>query len=434
MRDTSGAEDMELEGSELEALSASSVGLPDGHPGDSNEVADQESVNEPQGPIYVCRVALPLLRLSDDTPPMFTMPEARKLAAEVEAKVRNALAEDPRVAEVYPSRALEVDNARTHTFFDFDMGADNLIEALSTFQVLRFNDVLQFRVRVPAKNQPKYRSRDDVPSDEYLVVWDGVSAAVQWEQQTTMATGSGGHVVLDLLCDIGAVAGYPVEILACSAGCHHRFVHADFVTFDDDDLPSNFAKAGETPVGSTVVVPFRRHDDAFDNLMHTYVVLHPVLNSFAETKALADAVSFLEDRGRRDATEILDIAYRRAARSHLPDVRNWWRDKRKLRGSRRRTRQLIAGLWLTLATTDEHVRTWQWSNARFNELLEGRRLTELKSDFDTGEHEIQSMDLSLVRASLEEISSRMEGRMMLMAGFAGAGAALAGSTVTALLT
>lgn len=394
-----------------------------------------EAVTSGPVPVYVCRVALVLLKLPEDAEPLFTSPAARALSADVSGKLVAALEAEPRVMEVLArDEEAEIDNARTHSFAEMHPHEDSLIDALKTRQVLRLNELLRFRVRVPIKNQPKYRSMDDVPSDEYLVYWDGVSAIVQWGQEAPRATASGGHVALDILVDVAHAAGYEATVMACSPGCHHRFVHTDLVAFASDDVPDALQRTGRTPVGSTLVVPFRRREDDIENLDRVYAGIHSAINAFAETQDLADELRFLEDRTRRDSAEILQITYGQVARRRLPDLRGWIVDLWYLKGSRRRKRQLIAGLWLALAVMDARVRQWQYLNARFRGLLAERKLGELGVDLDTREEQIRSLDLGLVRASLEETATRMEGRMMLIAGFAGAVAALAGAALAALLT
>ncbi len=367
---------------------------------------------------------------------MFVGAEARTLSAEVEKKLREALSADTRVSEVYPAQdAFDVDNARTRTLYEFDPEAENLLDSLGSFQGLTLNSTILFRVRIPEKNQPKYRSMDDVPADEYLVAWNGLALAVQWDQSSPRATGSGGHVVLEILESVGESAGYPVVVLVCSPGCLHRFVHADFVTFELlEDPPDHFHVAGETPVGSTVVTPYSREADDQRNLLRTFSrVASPLLN-FAEAKASSDVIHYLADSAKRDSAAMLSNSYEWAARRRLPDVRGWISDLWAMRGSRRETRQLIAGIWLALAVIDSHLGPFQRIHAHFLEVLQSRGLAEVQDFLDAGEESISSMNLTGVRASLQETSSRLEGRLLVAATFAGAVAAMGGAAIAALLT
>ncbi len=396
---------------------------------------DSEDAQEGgSGPISVMRVALALIRMPEGQPSVFVGHEARALSAPVEVAFREALAADPRVTEVLPATdRQDVDNARTHTYFEFKSDQPNLIDAVETYQAMRLNQSIWFRVRVPVKNQPLYRNVDDVPSDEYLVAWNGISLAVQWDQSERTATGSGGHIVLDILESAGESAGFPVVVLACSPGCKHRFFHFDVVSFEGDDQPDHYHVYGETHVGQAVCSPWGRGSTDVETLRMNFGSLVRLLEQYGATKILADHIAFLQGRARADATEILAIAYERAAARRFPRVSGAISDRWALLGSRRRTRQLIAGLWLALASVDSLTGSWKGFNAHLQELLKSPDVEELQAEFDPDSGVVESLDLSLVRESLLETASRLEGRSLVIATLAGACAALAGSGLTAVL-
>jgi hypothetical protein len=397
------------------------------------EVVDS---NDSANPIYVCRMALTAVRVPSDVEFDHVGPEASAFAAEVESKFRAALAADPRVSELIDSNAsFEVDNARTRTLYQIDAEASNVLDSVGAFQGLTLNSVIVFRVRVPKKNQPKYRSMDDVPADDYLAAWDGLSLAVQWNQTHPGATGSGGHVVLEILEQAGEKAEFPVSILTCTPSCLHRFLHLDFVTFEDEcGCGKGFHLSGETPVGRTVIAPFGRAESDVRNLYQTFFAVSSVLHVFAETRSDAEYILHLAYRSRIDSSEVLYISYQRADRSRLPDFTSWVKDLWDLRGSRREARRLIAGIWLALAMIDARLGTYLNRNSRFNELVDEKQLTELRSFLETEHQSVADLDLAGVRASLQETATRMEGRLLIAATFGGAAAALIGASVAALLT
>lgn len=385
--------------------------------------------------VYVMRAALAQIRLPEGQEPIFTLPAARSLATVVDASFRDALAKDARVTEVIDADAdFEIDNARTYTRNRFNPDEEHLLDAVESYQVLRLNDLIWFRVRVPAKNQPRYRCMNDVPADEYLVVWDGISLGVQWLQQEPRVTGSGGHVVFDILEEVGRRAGYPVEIVACSPGCHHRFVHGDFISFDSADLPKQYKVSGPTQVGCTIVSPHRFLEDDQANLLRNFAEIHAALDDFAEAQAVADSIAFMESRARSDSTEVLQLSYLRAARTKLPNALGALRDLWRLRSSSRRIRQLIAGLWLALASVDADLAHWRARLASLEALIDARGLGELRDVLDPGRKVVEGIDLTMVRAALQEMATRLEGRALLWATTAGACAALAGAALAALLT
>lgn len=208
--------------------------------GDSDHGSDSADTS-----VFITRVAVCVLRLPEDAGSMFTTPEARSFAESLQGKFEKALQLDSRVAEVIAVPAHPFDNAATDTYWEVRIEADKLTDAFARYEGLRFNRPTVFRVRVPAKNQPRYRSLDDVPADEYLVAWDGQGVVVQWEQDSPRSTGSGGHIVLSLLEELGQSIGLSVEVIACATHCHHRFVHADFVSFSGEHDHDQFEIRGD---------------------------------------------------------------------------------------------------------------------------------------------------------------------------------------------
>jgi hypothetical protein len=287
-------------------------------------------------PLFVCRIALALLRMPDGTHPLFTSPESAALGAKVESDLRRALNDDSRISElIEESDHRSTDNALTLTFYDPDTETISLkSEDEDRFQAMRLNTLLTFRLQVPPKNQPRYRSADDVPTDAYTVAWNGVMAAVQWSQASARATLSGGHVALEVLGEVALAAGYELKILPCDPSCLHQFVHADIVTFDNPDFPSRFRVTGESTTGETIVTPFRRKADDLKNLRSTFAALYTCVELYAETKTIADRISDLESAARDSAAQLMLINYRSASRARLPRlkaVRDLW----EMRGGRR---------------------------------------------------------------------------------------------------
>jgi hypothetical protein len=387
-------------------------------------------------PVFVCRVAVALLQMPPTTESMFTSPAARTLADEVESRFRDALASDGRILEVIEDKPedLKTDNARIDSYTRINLEAKSLTEAVTPVPVLRLNSTISFRVRIPAKNQPKYRSRDDVPSDDYLVAWNGVTLAVQWEQPEPFATGSGGHVVLTILEEIGESVGYPVRIVACAPVCQHRFIHGDFVTFTSEDPPDHFHVSGETPVGSTVATPYSKNSEDRINLGRTFDALSGLVEEYGSSKVVADAIHLLEWRARVGSQEMLDLAYERVGRRRFPHILGALADTWKLRNSRRRTRELIAELWLALVSLDTYKVTWKAKNLHFEKSFSEPPFQELRTLLDVGSDVVRGQDLSLLRSATQEVSSRLEGRLLVIATLMGALGGVGGAALAALLT
>lgn len=389
--------------------------------------------------IRVTRVAVCLLRLLAGSQSLFTFPAARELSDRVTAQLIKALQSDTRVSEVITAPAsVEFDNARTVPFFDIGPDEDGPALGVEAYEALRLNSSVEFRVRIPAKNQPRYRSMDDVPTDEYLVSWDGTVLYVQWDQDHPGSTGSGGHVVLTIIEEITRSAGFEAVVMACSRGCHHRFIHGDFVQFDTDDVPDHYHKIGKSPTGSGFVAPIPVGTDAVDDLRRMRSHLSVLVETFAATKTIADAILYWGWRARTDAGTTIAIAYERASKRPWYRPIGWLVDSWGLRGSSRHTKKLLSGQWLCLASIDSQMTNWREGDRRFAKRLETKRLKELATLFDTSADQVRSLDTTTVRASLDDVASRAEGRSLRFATLAGAACALVGAifgaAAAALLT
>jgi hypothetical protein len=406
---------------------------PDAGPEGQVEAAGQEE----KSPIFVCRAALATLRIETDIDDQLPVPRVRELSRTVESDIREALAADARVSEVLPTkREFEVDNASLMRLFELRDFSSDLLDSFDYFHAIRFNESIQFSIRIPRKNQPRYRNLDDVPSDEYQVLWNGMAVFVQWKQDDRYATGSGGHVVFEILTDTALAAGYEVEIHACSPGCFHRFIHGDFVTFDEACGDSDVIHShGRTPTGRSVSLPFDADfDDPARNLRKTAHLLDSVLEAYIKAKSSADEILFLEQKIHFYNQELLTISYFRAARSPITRPIAWVKERFELRGAQRDMRKDVASIWLSLARIEAEMRTWAHFLRVFKERISERHMEDVSDLLELGEDAIDQMDLTLARDSITEASSRLEGRLLLAATGAGAIAAIVGGTIATILT
>jgi hypothetical protein len=387
------------------------------------------------GPIYVTRFALAPLKVPQLTEQLSPGPDAHKLSDSVTESLLKALDKDSRVSGVLEIQEhFHVDNARTFTFNALDEGEEDLGKAIESYYSLRLNTAIRFRVHVPIKNQPRYRGLEDTPAEDYLVLWDGLWVAVQWSQETPRATGSGGHIALDVLEDVARSAGFEVKIIACAPGCMHRFAHADLVTFSGERANhSTFHSTGRAGVASTVVTPFSYASDDAVTLSQIEGALAVIMGYFAETKSVADGILFLEERARNNSAELLNISYLRASKRRFPHLLGWLKDSFRLLGSRSHSRKLIAEMWLSLALIESWKRSWNDRNAALAESLEAGNAQALASDLDDGRG-VEDIDMTLVRESLQETATRMDGRAILWATLLGAVAVLAGAALAGVLT
>lgn len=399
----------------------------------SAESSEDADANDDSS-VFITRVASCVLRLGEDAPWMFTTPEARALADELQSRVTARLRADSRVTEVVEVPVHPVDNAATHTYWKIDPAKQELEDAAVPYQGLRLNQPSLFRVRIPIKNQPLYRNIQDVPSEEYLVLWDGVNVIVQWEQSKPRSTGSGGHAVLDLLTQAVKEAGYEVEVLACAPTCHHRFLHADFVSFSHGEHDHDFKITGEARIGVTVENPLGKRQSDEENIWTFYMYVQTPLAIYGQGRSTSNYIFFLEERIRQDAAISLQLAHERSRKSSVRHPVLWARDSWRLRGTSRHIRELMSGLWLALVTLDAQRGSWRHTHDRLVESLTASRMPGLSEPFDIGERQVQSQDVGLIRESIANLDARIEGRMLLWATAAGAVCAISGGLIAALIT
>ncbi len=384
-------------------------------------------------PVYVARAAVCLVRMPVDTKPMFTTPEARELSTGVSASVLKALEHDPRIASARAARASEIHNASTTTFLAIKDDEDSIVDSIEEYQALRLNEPIIFTVRVPAKNQYKYRGVDDIPSDEYLAVWDGQALIVQWSQETPRRTQSGGHVVIDVLGDAVKTAGYELVVIACAPTCHHRFLHADFVAFETDEPSDHFHADSEPHSSASVIVPWSKPADDLENLRRLHGALAPAMHEHGLAMSTAFAVAYLEHRARVDADVVLKITHDRATRRRFPHITGAVVDGWRMRGTRAFSRELVADLWYALVSLDTRKNDWVAVSSRLRELAEADGFHEVEALTDVRNKAMERIELETLKAAVQEVSARQEGRVLAWATFSGAVAAIGGTVIGSLL-
>ncbi|MCS3780883.1 hypothetical protein [Tsukamurella ocularis] len=402
---------------------------------ESRAIEDQGEEGDSAQPIRVTRFAICLLRLGNDAKPMFTVPEARELSESVSLKIIEALESDSRVAEVLSApQERNIDNACTTTYLEPESTDENSVIGVRDFEALRLNSSIEFRVRVPVKNQPRYRSMDDVPADDYLVSWDGSALYVQWHQANSRKSGSGGHIVFDVVESVAKQAGFEATVIACSRGCQHRFFHGDLVTYGAESTDEGYKLlVGNLPIDS-IATPYSYELDEVDLLRQIRADLSTLIESFARASSVAKAILYWGWRARCDASDTLAIAYDRSTRSpwyHFKEsIPARWED----RGSGRRVKQLLSAQWLALASIDLQVPSWREWHRRFVQQVEQKKLAELGVLFDSHANEVEMLDMSTVRASVAEVATRAEAKSLRYATLLGAVSALGGATLGSAAT
>lgn len=384
---------------------------------------------------YIVRAAVCPLRLPPSTRSMFTTPAAHRFADDLQDKMEAALRSDVRVTEVLDiGRNEHIDNAKTSTYWKIEASSAKLTDALMQFEALHFNQPILFRVRVPVKNQPTYRSMADVPADEYLVAWDGLNLLVQWEQDSARSTGSGGHVVQHIIEELSRKIGLDAQIIACAQTCHHRFLHADFVSFVSGTGDGAFKLTGDAVIGITAQTPFSSSTEELEHLKRMYGAIRAPLTRYGIAKSMESAIRYLDWRARKDVDSMLEITYARAGRSRFPHLIAAAKDIWSLRGTRVLGRELVAGLWLALMSTETIKSNWTSEHSRLKQDLAESGMFKLADAFDVGYKTVKEQDVSMIRDAVQEIATRSEGRNLFAATIGGALAAIIGGGISAAIS
>lgn len=353
------------------------------------------------------------------------------LATSSKACVRR-LVDDPRVTEVVPENHTYADSAALLNFLpqlpEHGGSADNedFSPTPEVSPVLRLNQLLQFKIAMPIKNQPLYRGADDVPSENYDVAWNGVCLVVQWAQKDQRATLSGGHVVLTVLAEVVANAGYDLRVQACTRACQFKFMHVDVLTFVGDDPPGDEYHRHPSPLpGQVVHTPRDGSAGPGPTLRGLFADIAYPLERFASLVNIKNHISLAEARARDHNDALLALAYHKAVRPSLGSiagVRQRWAQ----RSGRAEVRRLIASVWIQLATMERLTREWgpelrlletQWSVKGIATLFNDR---ELDAEY------IEGLDLTLLRTSLEDSARRLDTNVLTVATAASALGAVAG--------
>ncbi|GAB3666075.1 hypothetical protein GCM10027596_33030 [Nocardioides korecus] len=275
---------------------------------------------------------------------------------------------------------------------------------------------------------------DDVPTDTYFVAWDGITALVMWdrEEETVLPTRSGGHVVIDILTDVLASAGGALYAQPCSPGCTNEFAHRVLRI--------------ERAVGPRMVGKVKTHGfPAADIHVHSenepigvagdmMISLRQTAFFFARYKNLARRIQDLESAARSDVDRLLEVQYEQIRRAKLKFGARA-REIGKAREERSETKVLVARLWIALARLESFKREWDGMRRRFLESAEeSGSLPMFQDDFGDDDHAVDSLDLSFIRAAIEQSASRYDTRVVALATGAGGAAGLVGSMVGALLS
>lgn len=370
-------------------------------------VADVEppedlEANEKPDTDLVGRMGLFLLASSEQ----FKPPHSKTLEA-----VADALEEDPRVIAVKQPKQIEDSWCGRPRIYPSPAENGGLISGSDILQTLHFSRPLSFSITVPAKNQP-LRSDDDVVPTDYRVIWDGMLALVLWHAPGAKRLPlSGGHVVADILNNALEKLGYRLYIQGCNPGCTHKFSHTDMRFSQDleDDEEVEYV-GGKHFAEVKARVPSMEVED----LAHyVFYDLHGTVRDFMELKNFGRRILELEADGRTKLSSLMRINYTRAnlpAESFVDRLKTRW----GMRGWLRKSRFLIARVWLTLSNIELLRREWETSRFDFESSADERGKRKLfEQDYADEVDRVQSLDPELMRSGVQEMAERLDSRALL---------------------
>ncbi|MGW4151971.1 hypothetical protein ACWEDF_02280 [Micromonospora chersina] len=353
-------------------------------------------------------------------------------ASIVMSQLRHALEADSRVAEVI-STNFEAERMGTYRVYRHATPNEPTPLSGDILRALKLSDPIAFKVHVPRKNQKPFRGHLDIPSDDYWVAWDGITMVAAWpHKKGTPFPRSGGHIAIDILRDAVTAAGFELYGQPCSPNCTNGFAHTTLVVGLCDDEPGTENVYERN--GSFVDVHLHAPEDTGAWVQSLTKDIGYESQLFAQYKNQARRIRDIEKTARDMAEEVLSINIQQIHLSRYPlgrRVANWGVSRER----RRRVMELIALLWLAFAQIEATRR--DWSEMR-------RRLEDAAARYGTGclfetdrlddDGAIESLDLSFIKAAVEQSAARQDSQTMASATALGALAATFGAIAGAIAT
>jgi hypothetical protein len=383
---------------------------------ESGSSEEATAVEEHEG--LICRFGSFMLLVGEDRQP-----------EDVLRGIADALDEDARVTDLLVPK-LRKRGVHRPGVYRVEASPEAMLADDDVARALRFSAPLRFKVHAPAKNQPIFD--DKIPSEDYFVAWDGYSIVVGWTQQTPAPWRhqAGGHVVADVLERAARSARGELYIQACDPWCDHLFAHMT-LRLMEDAAAADFAFARGSDWGLVDVnAPVKTEPEELNFALFSRLRL--ALEAFTNMKNTARRVLDLEEVVREDATRLMQLQLRRAeARIGGPwqRVRSAW----GLKMWRSQSRVLLARLWLGLGTLEGLRRIWSNESVDFELETDGNATESVSVLFEVDEKNdavaVRSLDMSLVRSSLEEASGRLNAGSLTLATLSAGAFGIAGIVI-----
>lgn len=318
-----------------------------------------------------------------------------------------------------------------------DIPPEDVLSGNDRAFAVRFSDPLIIELRVPLKNQPVINGDADVPTDHYWVAWDGVTAIVLWEvdePDRIYAPRSAGHIIHDVLRTAAEDAGYELMQQACSTDCHNMFAHRDIRLVQvpgHGGIVSGLVAGDDVGPANAVI---ECNGDAPELLRRLWETVEAATGEFALFKNYARRLFAVEDLANEFVTDLLTRDYAAIVHKRLSRIRRVGVRLKALRIRKskagRSIDELIAALWLLMASKETLIGLVASKRRSFN-IRAAKEDTEVLyvADRREDEHRLEILDLTFVRAAIEQKSSRLDNRIIAVATACGALAAVVGALI-----
>jgi hypothetical protein len=378
-------------------------------------------------PVYVVRLATAYL----------VVPHTANADVTYGERLKKSLLRDARVVSAFVP-ALEQSWSPQFTVYsplDRDGDTTRVLEATRHVHVQRFSDPIGFKLRVPTKNQPKVFEYDEIPSEEYYVLWDGVTLLVGWRQSADKAVGnSGGHIIEEILAEAASRIDADVLVQACNPLCQYVFIHTA-IRVEVRGGADSWTVAGRPgdPYLLDAVLP--RKGDGVDELVDVAVRVWGrtavTLRAFAAMKSQGRQILELEALVRNDL-DLLNRLHHERASARQKGWRERLRALWRFRHWRRTSRYYLARLWLGLGNLERLKRGWTDKSLQFRRRSDEANLGPLFHIDSHGEVSmVEQLELDLIETAVEHASDRLNTSVVSAATLGGA---VAGAIVAAILT
>ena len=224
---------------------------------------------------------------------------------------------------------------------------------------------------------------------------------------------AGGHIVVDVLNDAVHKSGGDLYVQACSPHCDYLFIHTSIRIRAEacGDIEFKFVEDQQ----SIVETPLTYGADLESVADELYYDVALSIENFAELKNTTQRVKDIERSARHDLSDLLFIQYDHSKLSTQPllsRLRKAWAH----RACRRRSRELISRLWLSMSNLEALKRQWDEARLTFEEEAQEHNKSPLFArDHPDDVATIASLDLSRMQSTLEQAAARLDNRDVVIA-------------------